>query len=108
MVGEVGAALAALFPARPEHEVVDDQLAPAGEQVGQGLLTIRAGEMVGFVHPHPRQPAALRAQPITRGGKFLLALQVPSPRAQPLLALYHLVLHGHDSPAWRACAIKSW
>ena len=31
MIGKIGAALAAFLPVRPQHEVVDDELAPAVE-----------------------------------------------------------------------------
>ena len=47
--------LAALVPFWVEHEVVDDQLALSVEEIGQGLLAIRALEGVGLLDTLSRQ-----------------------------------------------------
>ena len=54
MVGQERAARAALLPARTEHEVIDDQLAAAVEQVGQRLLATGSVEHIGLVDLDPR------------------------------------------------------
>src|ERR1051326_9452365 len=53
MAGEIRAARAAGFPARTEHKVIDDQLALAAEQVGQGFLAVRTIEYIMLVDPLP-------------------------------------------------------
>ena len=93
VVGEVGAALAALLPARREHEVVDDQLAAPGEQVGQGLPAVGAVEPVGLIDTLPGQLPAPRAEAVAPAGELLLLGQQRRARGQPLLVGYDLVLH---------------
>jgi hypothetical protein len=82
-VGEVGdlvgeeraAATAALRPAghaRLVEEAVDDQLAAAVEQVEQAGLAVGAFEPVLLFDRHPRHPAALGGQRISRARELLL------------------------------------
>jgi len=54
------AALAALLPARVEHEVLDDELAAPLEEIRERLAAAGAVEHAGLVHLHPGQvPAVL-------------------------------------------------
>jgi hypothetical protein len=71
----VGAALAAFPPTRPEHEVVDDELAAVLEQIRQGYLAGRRLEDVRFVHLHPRQRPAARCQALAELGEFFIFAQ---------------------------------
>ncbi|MNC68551.1 hypothetical protein D3C75_1191590 [compost metagenome] len=66
MVGEKRAAWATFAPAFGEHEVVDQQLAAPGEQVGEAQLAVRALKTVGLFQLDPGQGAA--------GGGQLVAL----------------------------------
>lgn len=58
VIREERAANAAFFPVRSHHEVIDDQLAAAVEQIGEGLTALRRIEHVGLIDLHPRQRAA--------------------------------------------------
>src|SRR5262249_6436466 len=55
-----------------EHEVVDEELGPAGEQVAQGLLAVDRVEDVVLVDPHPRKGAALTSQLVAPARVLLL------------------------------------
>src|SRR3954462_9030719 len=76
---EHAAPVAALVLVRPEHEVVEDQLAPALEQVREPDLPLRALELVVLLDLRPRQPPALRGELIAAPG------QLPLLRTEPLL-----------------------
>ena len=58
--------------ARAEHEVVDDQLPAALEQVQQADVPVRPLEHVVLVDPHHRQPAALGGECVVRPHRCLL------------------------------------
>ena len=94
IVGPEGARGAPLDPPRPEHEVVHDQLAAAGEQVGQPLRAVRPGEPVILGDLQPGQGATLPAQLVAAAREFLLGLEVPYPGLQPLVPVDDLVGHG--------------
>ncbi len=66
MIGQQRTARAAGFPVGAEHEVIDDQLALAAEQVGQRLLAVRSVEHVSLVDLHPGQLASFFAQRVAR------------------------------------------
>ncbi|MGA9006212.1 MAG: hypothetical protein WB495_04800, partial [Xanthobacteraceae bacterium] len=66
MVGEIGTARTARFPAGAEHEVIDDELALAAEQIGQGFLAVRPFEHVFLFDLFPGQFAALAAEFVAR------------------------------------------
>ena len=51
MVGEIRAAGAAFLPARAKHEMVDDELALAIEELGERLLAVRRVENVRSCPP---------------------------------------------------------
>jgi hypothetical protein len=72
LVDEHGAAVAARLLVRPEHEVVEEQLPTALEEVHQGRLAGRAVEDVVLVHPDPRQPATLGGERVACPGGLLL------------------------------------
>jgi hypothetical protein len=86
VVDPEGAALAALVPARVEHEVVDDELVAALEEVGQRLLAPGPVEDVVLLHLLPRQLPALLAELVAQAREFLLAGQVLAARLDPFLA----------------------
>ncbi len=71
LVGAGGAARAAVVPARVEHEVDEDQLAPALEHVEQVRLPLRALEDVLLVDLDHREPPPFGAQGIALPGKGL-------------------------------------
>src|SRR5262245_8920354 len=79
------AVLAAFVPVRPVHEVIDQQLAAALEQLRKGLAAVRPIEDVLFLHLHPRQCAALLAQSVALPGKLLLFGQKPRTGIEPLI-----------------------
>jgi hypothetical protein len=58
VVGQERAALAPFFPVGTEHEMVDDQLAAAGEEIRERLLAVRTVEDVIPLDSFPRQFAA--------------------------------------------------
>src|SRR5581483_10899144 len=109
VVGPERAAGTALPPVRPEHEVIDEQLARAGEQVRKGLFALGSLENVVLVDPHPRQGAPLRAQPVALPCELLLLDQQRLARGKPILARYDVVpLHGLGPSrltAWGAAGI---
>src|SRR5262249_43454881 len=79
------AVLAALVPVRPVHEVIDQQLAAALEQLRKGLAAVRPVEDVVFLRFHPRKRAALLAQLVALPGKLLLFRQKPRSGSEPLI-----------------------
>ena len=68
MIGEERAARAAFLPAGTEHEVIDEQLAAAAEQVGERLLAAGPVEHVALVDLNPGQFAALPAELVAARG----------------------------------------
>jgi hypothetical protein len=85
-VGQERAGLAALFPVRVEHEVVDQQLTAALEQVEQAGLAVRALEDVFLVNLDDRQLAPLSVQRVSLPGEFLLLRQQRPAGGQPLIS----------------------
>jgi hypothetical protein len=81
--------------ARPEHEVVDEQLGAAVEELRQGLRAVVGVEAVLLLDPQPRQLAALPGQLVAHPGVLLLALQQLLAGSRPLLATHDLVLGHH-------------
>src|SRR5258708_12569451 len=88
VVDEHRAAIAArIRPARHirrEHEVVDDQLAAALEQIEQARFTAQPLEDVALVDPGHWQPSALCRQRASRPGGPLFPNEQPSPPCLPL------------------------
>src|SRR5581483_4255764 len=87
-------------PVRAEHHVLDDQLAPAREQVGQGDLAVRAFEDVLLVQLDHGEPAPVRVERVALPGVLLLPGQQPDPGLAPLLA-GHDVGKTHQETSWR-------
>ena len=82
-VAEERAADAAFAPAGAEHEVVDDQLAAAVEEVGERLAAVRAVEDILLLDSLPRQFAALSGEGFALPGEgFFLAQQLAA-RGEP-------------------------
>ncbi|MOA04371.1 hypothetical protein D3C78_1239200 [compost metagenome] len=99
VVGQERAAAAAFAPALVEHEVIDQQLTAAGEQVGEAQVPMRAFEAVGLLDPYPGQGAAGPAEFVTLMGQGLFMQQQLSAGTEPFAAGNHLriavVVHGH-------------
>ncbi len=70
-------------PAGAEHQVQDDQLAAAVEQLGQRPHAVRAGELVGLLDPDRGQRPASPVDPVPPAGLLLLQLKEGPPRGQP-------------------------
>src|SRR6266542_1077650 len=86
MVGHERAAWTAFLPIRSEHEVVNDQLAASGEQLGERYLAPRRIEVVVLLKLHPRQLAPLGAQLVAQPGEFFLLPQQLLAGRDPFLA----------------------
>src|SRR6185312_11871053 len=93
MIGEIGAARAALHPARSEHEVINQKLALAAEQAGERLASARAVEAVDFFNLDPGQLAALRAESVALPGEFLFLGEQRLARREPFVLGNDFVLH---------------
>src|SRR5690606_12324954 len=109
VVGEERAAVAAFLPAGAVHEVVDDQLAVAAEQLGERLAAVGAVELIGLVDPDPGQRTALGAELVALAGEGLFPQQVLAARAQPFFPRYHAGLlqfdvAGHGAISFVCCA----
>src|SRR6185437_12288003 len=84
VVGPERAALAADIVLRGEHEVVDDQLAAAVEEVGQRFVAVGAVEDVVVLDRFPGQRMPLPRQPVPRPGELLLLREELLARLEPL------------------------
>jgi hypothetical protein len=91
VIGEQRAARAALLPVRAEHEVIDDQLALAAEQIGERLLAVRGVEHVVLVDLLPRQLAPFAAQRITRARERLFVGEMRLAGSKPFIVRDDLV-----------------
>jgi hypothetical protein len=91
MIGQVGTVRAAGFPARAEHEVIDDQLALAAEQVGERRFAVRGVEHIFLFDFFPRQFAAFLAQRVARLCKRLFVGEVRLARGGPVVVRNDLV-----------------
>src|SRR5207249_1394257 len=78
--------------ARVEHGVVDDQLAPSLEQLGQGPLPARPIEHVGLRDRFPGEPASLLAQLVPEPRELLLPSEERRPRREPLFVRHYRVI----------------
>ena len=54
VVGPERATRAAFFPVRTEHEMINQQLFPAGKQIGERYLAVGAFKYVVLVYFDPR------------------------------------------------------
>src|SRR4029079_11734820 len=94
VVGPERAALAAGLPVRGEHEVVDDELGLAVEQVGEGRRAARALELVALGDLDPGQRAAGGAELVALAGELLLAGEQLLAGLDPLRSRNDLVVVG--------------
>ena len=108
VVGHVGAARAALLPARREHEVLHQELVAAGEQIGQRLPAVRPIEGVRLVDANPRQlPAQLR-DVVAAPRQVLFGGEQIAPRFQPLAPVLRLrVPSFYRSFGYPGCPLRS-
>ena len=92
VVGPEGTARAAFLPCRAEHEMIDEQLAPALEQIRKGLPAVRALELVVPVNQHPGQAPPLGRQFVPETGQLLLLVEQRNPRLEPVFPRNDLVI----------------
>ena len=77
---------AALVPTGVEHEVADDELAPALEQIEEADPALGAIELVVLVDLDHRKPATLGVERISLPRELLFLRQQRLARDQPFLA----------------------
>src|SRR5579862_4328787 len=88
MVGHVGAARAALFPPRGEHEVLHQELTAALEEIAERVLTRRRVEHVILLDAHPGERTPLAGYLIAQARELLFARQQLPALGLPLLLGY--------------------
>src|SRR5207248_5090630 len=88
MIGQIRAAFATLFPARAEHEMINNQLAASLEQIGQRLFSVWSVEDILLVDLDHRELAPCRTKRVTLASEFLFPRQQILPRDQPLSFRY--------------------
>src|SRR5437879_9066305 len=86
VVRQIRAALATFFPARAEHEVIDDQLTATVKEIGQRFFAIRPIEYVILVYFNPWQLASMPAHFIAQPRQFLLTRQQVLARNEPFVS----------------------
>src|SRR3954452_21340176 len=96
LVDDHRAAIAAGLLIRPEHEVVDEQLPPALEQVEEGRDAVRSLEFVLLLDPHDRLATALGGEGVALPRHRLLLGQYALVRGVPFI-LRHDVREIHPS-----------
>ena len=75
MVGRERAAGAAFGLVRAEHEVVDDELGPSVEELGERPAPVLGVEAVLLLHRYPRQLAAQARELVAAARELLLLLE---------------------------------
>jgi len=93
MIGKIGTARAAFAPIGAEHEMIDDQLAAAGEEIAESLLSRRRIEYVILLDLDPGECAPFGAKLVAGLGQRLLLGKMRLPRREPLVLGYDFVLH---------------
>src|SRR5258708_1826759 len=88
MIGEQRTTGAALNPVRTEHEVVDEQLAAAGEEIGERFFPVRAVENVGLLDFFPGKFAALLAEFVAESCELLFLFQECASGCHPVVVWY--------------------
>src|SRR5262245_39413969 len=95
VIGLQRAARTALIEIPPPHEMMDDKLTVATEQVSERLLAFGRVEHIGLLDLDPGQRAPLRAHEIAHPRECLLVLEMSLACCVPLLAGDDLFrLHG--------------
>src|SRR5690242_1793623 len=84
-VRDRGADRAAPVVRRSEHEVIDQQLRSAAEQIGKGLRSTLRLEAVVLLNRNPGQLSPLSSKLVAPTGELLLLLQQLVAFAPPLL-----------------------
>src|SRR5271170_5992414 len=92
MVGPKRAVGAPLAVPRAEHEMVDDELALAREQLRKRLLPVRAVKDVVLPDPRPGQGAPPLFQPVVQPHELLLLDEELLARREPFLRRNDLVI----------------
>ena len=90
MVGPKRAMRATFLPARPEHEVIDNELALAAEQIGERHLARRPVENVFLFDFDPRQLATLKVQFVAQFRELLFLNQKLLAGDKPFFLRNHL------------------
>src|SRR6185436_14142038 len=103
LVGAERAAETTLLPVGTQHEMVDDQLAAAGEQIAQRLLAVGSFEDVGLVDLDPGQLARLLAQLVLGAQQLLFLGQQVAAGGNPFVAGDGFVCL-HDSLSFQAAS----
>src|SRR6516164_1792063 len=85
VVGPERAMRTTCLPCRIEHEVINDQLAAAVQQLRQALPAVGSFEYVVLLDALPRQFAPLAAQLVAQPREFLLPREQPLARFEPFL-----------------------
>src|SRR5260221_1445753 len=75
-----------------EHKVINDELAPLFEELGQRLFAIGSIEDIRLVHLHPWELPPLPAQFVSKPCEFLFLRKKRRARGEPLLARNHPVV----------------
>src|SRR5438093_2921412 len=88
MIGQVGTAFATLFPARAEHEMINNQLAASLEQIGQRLFSVWSVEEILLLDLDHRQFAPRRTKRVALATELLFSRQQILPRDQPFSFRY--------------------
>lgn len=100
MIREERAARASSLPIRTEHEVIDDQLAAAIEEIGKRFPAGRRIENIVFLDLHPGQGHALRIDAIAQMRCLLLAGKQLTAGLQPYVSGNDLVHCQRPPPAF--------
>ena len=75
MVGQIRAALATFLPIGTEHEVINNQLTAALEEIRQSLLAVWSIESVLLFHLNPWQFAPMAAHFVTQSCQLFFPRQ---------------------------------
>src|SRR5262249_15977448 len=92
MVGAKRAADATFLPPRPQHEMIDYQLAPPVEQFGYRLPAGECLEDIFLVDLDPGQRAPFGAQPVALAREFLFLREERRACGKPFIARNDRVL----------------
>ncbi len=81
----------------PEHEVIDEELRAASEEVRQRGAPLVGVEAIGLVDPNPRQFLPPPRQLVAAPRQLLFVLEQCEPGLTPLIARNDLMLHSQSS-----------
>ena len=96
MIGEVAAAVAAGLGTGRQHEMIDEELAVAAEQISEGHASVRSLERVVVVDPDPGQLPPLVAQGVELVGHGALPGEQGLAGGEPLGARNDGMGHGRS------------